>query len=347
MLRSLYGLSVSCILKRFMFQIEIVQCMEDFVVYWCILKGDEKGESQVFLDWFFQVFGYVGYKEVGVELEYWVVKQGGGKKFVDLLWWFCVLIEMKKCGEKLVNYYQQVFDYWFKLVLDCLCYVVLCNFDELWVYDFNQQFDELMDWLWIEELFEWYMVLNFMFEQERVLLFGNNWVDVICEVVDSVVKVFNSVIVCGEDCVCVQCFFLQCVMVMFVEDFELILCGFFIELVDDVRVGWGSSFDFFGGLFWQMNIFEWVWGGCFVFILYFNGGLFCVVDFIEFNCDEFYLLYKVVLENNWVRIQLQIFGVLFQSSMDKKEQYVKGVYYISEVDIMWVVLFIIVILFQW
>ncbi|MHA0036027.1 DNA methyltransferase [Deinococcus sp. PESE-38] len=327
-------------------QTETAQRMEDFVAYWRTLKGDEKGESQVFLDRLFQAFGHAGYKEAGAELEYRVAKQGGGKKFADLLWRPRVLIEMKKRGEKLANHYQQAFDYWLKLVPDRPRYAVLCNFDELWVYDFNQQLDEPMDRLRIEELPERYTVLNFMFEQERAPLFGNNRVDVTREAADSVAKVLNSVIARGEDRARAQRFLLQCVMAMFAEDFELIPRGFFTELADDARAGRGSSFDLFGGLFRQMNTPERARGGRFAPIPYFNGGLFSVVDPIELNRDELYLLHKAALENNWARIQPQIFGVLFQSSMDKKEQHAKGAHYTSEADIMRVVLPTIVTPFQ-
>lgn len=39
-----------------------------FIAYVRRLSGDEKGEAQVFLDRFFQGFGYAGYKEAGDEL---------------------------------------------------------------------------------------------------------------------------------------------------------------------------------------------------------------------------------------------------------------------------------------
>jgi hypothetical protein len=43
--------------------------METFVAYTQLLKGDEKGEAQVFCDRLFQAFGHKGYKEAGAELE--------------------------------------------------------------------------------------------------------------------------------------------------------------------------------------------------------------------------------------------------------------------------------------
>jgi hypothetical protein len=49
---------------------EIVDRLLRFVEYARKLRGDEKGEAQVFCDRLFQGFGHQGYKEAGAELEY-------------------------------------------------------------------------------------------------------------------------------------------------------------------------------------------------------------------------------------------------------------------------------------
>ena len=77
------------------------------------IKGDEKGEAQVFLDRFFQAFGHSGLKEAGATLEQRIKKgDGKGTGFADLVWKPVVLIEMKKRGEDLARHYRQAFDYW-------------------------------------------------------------------------------------------------------------------------------------------------------------------------------------------------------------------------------------------
>ena len=43
------------------------------------IRGDEKGEAQVFLDRFFQAFGHAGLKEAGATLEE-RIKKGDGKE---------------------------------------------------------------------------------------------------------------------------------------------------------------------------------------------------------------------------------------------------------------------------
>ncbi len=49
------------------------------------IKGDEKGQAQVFLDRLFQAFGHAGVLEVGGEFEYRVYP-GKGTRFADLVW---------------------------------------------------------------------------------------------------------------------------------------------------------------------------------------------------------------------------------------------------------------------
>ena len=83
------------------------------------VKGDEKGEAQIFLDRLFQAFGHAGSLDVGGAPEYRVRKateDGGGTAFADYVWRPLVLIEMKKRAAVLSKYYRQAFDYWTRLV---------------------------------------------------------------------------------------------------------------------------------------------------------------------------------------------------------------------------------------
>jgi hypothetical protein len=115
---------------------EIVERIAQFVNYAKLLKGDEKGEAQVYCDRLFRAFGHKGYAEAGATLEFRIKKASGkGVNFADLIWKPRVLIEMKKSSEKLALHYQQAFDYWVNAVPDRPRYVVLCNFNEFWIYD--------------------------------------------------------------------------------------------------------------------------------------------------------------------------------------------------------------------
>src|SRR5215211_8635466 len=124
---------------------ETVERIQRLVDYAKTLKGDEKGEAQVFCDRLFQAFGHAGYKEAGATLEFRVKSQGKSTKFADLLWRPRFLLEMKKRGEKLQRHYTQAFEYWLELVPERPKYVVLSNFDEFWIYDFDSQLNDPVD----------------------------------------------------------------------------------------------------------------------------------------------------------------------------------------------------------
>ena len=144
----------------------IVTKIKQFVEYARKLSGDEKGESQVFLDRLFQAFDHKGYKEAGATLEYRVKGKKKSTKFADLLWGKRVLIEMKKRGAKLESHRPQVFDYWWGLRPNSPKFVILCNFDEFWIYDFTQQ-DEPLDKIQLKDLPDRYTALNFLFQEEK------------------------------------------------------------------------------------------------------------------------------------------------------------------------------------
>lgn len=308
-----------------------VEKLQLFVEYAQTLKGDEKGEAQVFCDRLFQAFGHAGYKEAGATLEERVKRKGQRTKFADLVWKPRLLLEMKSRGEKLERHYRQAFEYWLSLVPQRPRYVVLCNFDEFWIYDFDLQLDTPVDKLSIEELPQRYTALNFLFPVEKKPLFGNDRVAVTRAAADKVASVFNSLIARKEDRQSAQLFVLQCVMAMFAEDFGLLPRGLFTELVNEC-VGGDSSYDLIGGLFRQMNDPTPARGGRFKDVSYFNGGLYKTVDPIELNASEVRLLAEAVKED-WSRVEPPIFGTLFENSMGKEERHAYGAHFTSEADI--------------
>ena|SRR5271155_2814379 len=62
-----------------------IERLQRFIEYGQKLKGDEKGEAQVFCDRLFQAFGHAGYKEAGATLEDRQQRKGKNVKFIDLL----------------------------------------------------------------------------------------------------------------------------------------------------------------------------------------------------------------------------------------------------------------------
>lgn len=165
-------------------------------VDWCELHitGDEKGEAQIFLDHLFRAFGNPGVKEVGAVLENRIKKDDKGTAFADLVWKPVVLIEMKKRGTDLSKHYRQAFDYWTRLVPGRPRYVVLCNFDEFWVYDFETQMDSPVDTVRLKDVPDRYGPLAFLFPEDVKPVFGNDQEQVTRDAADLLVGLFRSLI---------------------------------------------------------------------------------------------------------------------------------------------------------
>jgi hypothetical protein len=196
------------------------------------MRGDEKGEAQIFCDRLMQAFGHPGILEAGGALEY-RVHRGKSTRFADLLWRPRLLLEMKKRGEKLQRHYPQALEYWLHLVPNRPEYVVLCNFDEFWIYDLNQQLDEPMDQVALDDLPQRFTVLNFLFPEKKTPLFHNDRVAVTRTAAYKVARAFNAMCKRGEDRDRAQRFILQCVVALFAQSIDLLPHGLFSELLAD------------------------------------------------------------------------------------------------------------------
>ncbi|MFF7292031.1 DNA methyltransferase [Microbacterium sp. NPDC008134] len=295
------------------------------------LTGDEKGQSQVFLDRLFQALGWPGVFEAGATLEYRVTKTTGGTSFADLLWKPRVLIEMKRSGTKLARHLSQAFDYWVRAVPDRPRYVILCNFDELWIYDFDHQLDAPIEMLRLTDLSTRWEALGFMLPEEVRPQFGNDLVAVTREAAAEVAKVYRSLRARGVESKDVQRFTLQCVMAMFAEDTGLLPEHSFTKALADATTG-AEAYDLIGGLFNEMNTPGKTPGGRFKGTPYFNGGLFSKVVPLELTTAELKLL-RHAAGTEWSQVRPEIFGTLFEGSMDAGERHATGAHFTSQADI--------------
>lgn len=316
---------------------DTLERLKAFVTYASGLTGDEKGEAQVFCDRLFIAFGHAGYKEAGAVLEDRLKGVAGkkGTSFADLVWRPRLLLEMKRRGTNLRAYYQQAFDYWIRAVPQRPRYVVLCNFDEFWIYDFDRQIDQPMDIVPLEDLPRRYTALNFLFPKEAAPIFDNDREAVTREAADSVARVFGSMVRRGVPRETAQRFILQNVVAMFGEDIDLMPRGIVYRVLEDSMNG-ASSYDLYGGLFRQMNSPTRAPAGRYVDVPYYNGGLFSAVEPIELERVEAILLTSAS-KKDWSKVNPAIFGTLFQASMDAKDRHALGAHYTPEADILRVV----------
>ena len=343
------------------------------------LTGDEKGESQNFLDRFFQAFGHGGVREAGATLEQRVKKGsiaiatllrtflvvcfaccqkcpcpnlcGGSYKkgntgFADLAWKPHLLVEMKKRGEDLNKHYAQAVTYWMQL--QCPSYVMLCNFDEFWIYDFKKQSEEPIEKISLERLPERIGAFNFMNpEQDRPPVFNNNLVAVTEKAAGRMGELLTMLIQRKRDAVdpkTAQRFVLQCVLAMFAEDRKLLpddlFIGFVRECLARSRQGKSSNtYDILGNLFQEMNRPGIAPAGRYQGVDYFNGGLFREVHPLELTEKELELL-EAAASQDWKAVRPSIFGNIFESAIGKSnstERHAHGIHFTSEEDILKIV----------
>ncbi len=342
---------------------ELKTALEEFARFARSLKGDEKGEAQMFLDRFFRALGHGGVQEAGATMEFRIAKKPGsaqlelirdsggkaksGKKFADLLWPGRVLIEMKQRGQHLEKHYDQLFEYWQLIVPNRPAYAILCNFDEFWIYDFNTQLFDPVDRVPLNQLPESISAFNFLLPTPKRPIFDNNRVEVTRRAADTMARVFREIVLRGEERTRVQRFILQLLVAMVAEDIGLLPGQIVTDLLFECSEQGASSYDLFGGLFRQMATKEAARAGRFRDVRYFNGGLFEVADPIELKHREVYALYEAGREN-WSKVKPEIFGTLFQQSMEtgtdakgrktgRDERHAFGAHFTSEFDIQKVV----------
>ncbi|BAQ61411.1 type II restriction enzyme [Geminocystis sp. NIES-3708] len=315
------------------------------------ITGQERKEAQIFLDRFFQAFGYDGALEAGAKYEE-AIKKGSKKKntgFADLVWKPKLLIEMKKRGEDLSKHYPQAFEYWSRLVPNRPRYVILCNFDEFWIFDFDLQLDEPVDVVAIADLVIRDSAFNFMARSESKPIFKNNQVDVTEKAGRRLGELFQILQkrltpsrqwereLGGESnsnnhTLKIQRFILQCVLGMFAEDRGLLPNNLFIRCVEECLEG-ANSYDVLGGLFREMNNKGVTPTGKYQGVEYFNGGLFATVEAIELTKPELDILVTVA-KQDWSKIRPAIFGNIFEGTVNAQERHSYGMHYTSEADIM-------------
>lgn len=296
------------------------------------ITGDEKGEGQIFLERLLQSFGNKGIREVGAVCESRVKKKSGTTGFADLVWKPRMILELKKRGENLAKHYDQAFEYWISLVPNRPRYMVLCNFDELWVYDLNTQINDPVHRLETKNLPSEWGALAFLFPVQEEPIFDNNNVEVTKQAAEIIGSMFISLTNRKVEPTRAQRFVLQLVVALFAEDVDLIP-KYTLNKILKSAVSDSVTQTELTNLFEAMATDnEKLKPKKYKNIAYFNGGLFNEVDPIELTFKELDLLYQASVYD-WSKVRPSIFGSIFESSMDAKKRHAEGVHFTSELDI--------------
>lgn len=319
--------------------------LQEFVDYCSkTFKGNEREEDKIFIDKFFEAFGYSSAIDAGAQFEYKIPNagRGGGAGRVDLYWPEkpklrpSMIFELKSRGENLLDHYKQIETYWQRMKPRSN-YVILSNFDEFWIYDFSTQ-DDPIDVIALKDMPSRASAFNFMVGIQKPI-FKNNQAEVTVRTAKRMGTFYKQVYKRGEKenwqhftVEQLQRFTLQCVMAMFAEDRDLLPKDIFIYLVDECSQG-GSTYDLIGGLFREMNTPGMTRFGRYEGVHYFNGGLFAETTPIELTQKELEFL-DACARDNWSAVRPSIFGNIFESAIvESQERKAHGMHYTHEADI--------------
>lgn len=312
--------------------------LKELVAWWQKhIRGDEKGEAQIFLDHFLKAFGHEGALETGGIYERRVRRERDGKQhtsFADYVLNGTVLIEMKKRGEDLRLHYNQLETYW-KTLEKKPPFAILCNFDELWIYQFPEQFYEPVDRVLVTQLPERQAALEFLFKgSKKTPVFQENRIDITQKAAESLAKVFRGMTHRSGESIprdIAQRYVMQCMVALFAEDIGLMPPATFTRLIQNCLEERENSFDTIGHLFTVMN-YKGKRGGRFYDVPYFNGNIFQKIEMLNLTKTELQALYDSSREN-WGKINPAIFGRVFEASLDAKQRHRDGAHFTTEQDI--------------
>ena len=307
--------------------------IQDFLSWFKKCTGSEKREGQIFFDRLFKAFGNKGVLEAGAVCEVPVKKsKQGGMIFPDLVWRPRVIIELKKRGTSLKKHYDQAFGYWITLVPNRPRYMVLCNFDEFWIYDLNTQLYDPVHKLYTKDLETSWGALKFLLPVAEEPLFDNNHIAITQEVARSVGEIYLSLVQRGISKDKAQRFILQLVIALFSEDVGLIPQYTVQEILKKSAAVSAAQKDL-SFLFKAMALKNrHNKPKKYRHIAYFNGGIFKKTTAMELSFNEIEILQNASRQN-WSKVRPSIFGSLFESSIDSRYRHKHGIHYTSELDI--------------
>ena len=230
---------------------------------------------------------------------------------------------------------MQLEEYW-KSLPDRPRYALLCNFDEIWIFDFYTQFYDPVDRVAIDELAsERRSALSFLAPgMYRSPVFSNDQVEVTRLAAFQLAELYLSIEAEVGRNIALR-FTLQCMIALFAEDVGLLPKETLLKIVADSRREHtnDNAHDLMALLFTMMNYPKRARrGGRFAPVDYFNGGIFQEIHPLALSPPQLHLLENACSED-WSKIRPSIFGSIFEASMDKSLRHREGAHYTSEGDI--------------
>ena len=308
-------------------------------------EGYERGQSQNFWTQIFNAYGVSG--QVQLKAFEHRLKNDKSQKYVDAFIPKLVMIEQKSRGVDLNKAYKQVSEYYDRLKTDKPRYIVLSNFDEVWLYDIANPLDikeykcALTD---LPNNAEW---LDFLAPNtEMTEIVEENPIN--RQATEMVAKLHQAFIADGVNADDLALFLTRLIFCFFADDTGIfgqknLLDGL---LKNEARSDGSNLHEVFTTLFDTLNTKERSsrLPASYAAFAYVNGDLFSESIRIPYFDEN---LYNLVVECNhldWSDISPAIFGSMFQSvldiddtadSNDKRREF--GAHYTSEKNILKVI----------
>jgi hypothetical protein len=321
------------------------QALQTFADWVATIRGEEASEAQTYVNRLLQAWGWAVSVEAGVIFERKIAggSLGGSLGKADALIEGLVLIEMESRGQPLQPALAQL-DRYNQRLAPKPAYCILCNFDEIWIYDFLSEeanFNEPREKIRVIDLPRRHLPLAFLSKERQTAQFGINRFEITEAQARHMGELFCLLKTRGERTgdfneLDAQRFVLQCVLTMFAEDRGMLPEGLFNRVLQDCRIKTQESYDLIAGLFEAMNTQGVTPGGRFKGTPYFNGGLFSHIPRIELEKAEVEILAKSA-QDDWKQVQPSIFGNIFEASSDPKTRHALGLHFTSEQDILKVI----------
>ncbi|MDO5768474.1 MAG: N-6 DNA methylase [Psychrobacter sp.] len=309
-------------------------------------EGYERGQSQNFWTQIFNAYGVSGQTQLKA-FEHRLKKQKG-QNYIDAFIPKQVIIEQKSRGIDLNNAYTQVSDYYNGLnANEKPRYIILCNFDELWLYDVINPLDVKQYRCALTDLpknAEWLSFLSPDSESSEII--EENPIN--RQATEKVAKLHQAFIEDGVDADDLALFLTRLIFCFFADDTAIFGKTHLLQnLLEKHALPDGSNLQqIFTTLFDTLNTETRSSRlpdhyGQFPYV---NGGLFADSINIPYFDEK---LYNLVIECNdldWSEISPAIFGSMFQSVLDvsatentddKRREF--GAHYTSEKNILKVI----------
>ena len=171
-----------------------------------------------------------------------------------------------------------------------------------------------------------------MFPGEIAPTFGNHQESVTRLAADKLAECFSSMVKRGVPRDLSQRFILQLLVSLFAQDIGLLEKYSVTKTLRDCK-GPQDTYDLLGSLFTEMNSKGVTKGGRFAGTQYFNGGLFRDPARVELKASERTLL-QDASDFKWSNVRPEIFGTIFEHSLEAEKRHAFGAHFTNTIDIM-------------